>query len=167
MKRLLLTTIAFAALAGCSLAPDYEKPPVPEPTAFKETGNWTEAKPSDAIERGAWWKIFHDPDLDMLEDGVTAANQNLKSALAQYEQARAAASAARSAYFPTITGGAGGMRERESQAVINSPPKPTFYDFTFGADLTYEIDIWVAYVTRSPPMKIRRRRVPPTLPVSR
>lgn len=142
IKRLISLGIVLVALAGCDLAPDYEKPAVPEPPAFKESGDWAPAKPQDAAARGAWWKAFHDPQLDVLEDGVTASNQNLKIALAQYEEARAAASGARSAYFPQVTGGASATRERNSTAVVNSPTKPVFNDFTFGGDLTYEVDLW-------------------------
>lgn len=146
MKRGFLNTAAIVTivtgLLGCDLAPDYEKPSVPEPAAFKENAQWSLAEPQDGIPKGTWWKAFHDPQLDVLEDGVTTANQNLKIALAQYEGALAAAQAARSAYFPSVTGNASGVRERESTALADKPLNSTFYNFAFGANLSYEVDLW-------------------------
>jgi NodT family efflux transporter outer membrane factor (OMF) lipoprotein len=133
---------AILMLTACSLAPDYKTPETPEPAAYKETGDWVDAQPQDAIERGAWWKIFGDPQLDAFEDQVTDANQNLKVALAQYDQARAAASIARAAYFPVITANASATRQQTSRTVANSAPLNRYDDYTMGADLSYEIDIW-------------------------
>jgi NodT family efflux transporter outer membrane factor (OMF) lipoprotein len=130
------------ALSACSLAPDYKPPDAPAPAAYKESGAWVEAKPADAVPHGAWWKIFQNPELDALEDQVTAANQNLKIALAQYDQAQATTREARAAYFPVVTGKAGEARERASRNVANKTGVETFNDFAMGADLSYEIDIW-------------------------
>jgi NodT family efflux transporter outer membrane factor (OMF) lipoprotein len=134
--------VLLPAFSACSLAPNYKVPDAPNPAAFKEAGDWIEAKPEDAIERSAWWKIFKDPQLDALEDQVTEANQNLKAALAQYDQARAAAREARAAYFPVITANAGATRQQESLTIANVSSKSLYNDFTMGADLSYEIDVW-------------------------
>jgi len=53
-------------LGGCAVGPKYVKPTTPVPAAYKETGNWKVAHPQDDIVRGAWWKIFNDPQLDAL-----------------------------------------------------------------------------------------------------
>jgi len=142
MKRKLSFLFGVLTLAACSLAPDYEVPATPAPAAYKESGDWVLAQPADASEHGAWWKAFLDPQLDAFEDQVTQANQSLKAALAQYDQARALAAQARSAYFPTITGNAGASRNKISRNLANNAPVTQSNDFTFGADLTYEIDIW-------------------------
>ncbi len=136
----LLPLLAFAA---CDLAPTYHVPETPENAkSYKESGEWVKAKPADACDRGLWWKAYHDPQLDALEDQATNANQNLKSAYAQYQQARALASHAQSAYFPTITGNAGASRQRLSDNLSSKVPVTQYNDYTFGADLTYEIDLW-------------------------
>jgi len=140
-KILLLSSVI--TLAACDLAPDYHVPETPPPSVYKENlSDWAPAKPAETVERGTWWKIFHDPQLDALEDQVTTANQNLKAALAQYQQARGLAAQVRSAYFPTITGNAGASRQRISNNLANDASVTRYNDFTFGADLTYEIDIW-------------------------
>ncbi len=102
------------------------------------------ATPADAISRGQWWKRFQDPTLDGLEDRVSAANQNIKAALARLQQARAQTRIVRSAYLPTLTGGPAVTRSRTS---LNSPlysatRSPDYNDFVLDADLSYEIDLW-------------------------
>ena len=74
----------------CSFAPAYKTPDSPPPTPHtRKAGDWKPAQPSDAQGRGAWWSIFHDPQLDALEAQVADANQDLKAAFARLQQARA------------------------------------------------------------------------------
>ena len=97
-----LAPLAAALLAGCSLAPHYDRPTVAIPPAFKEAPGWTAATPSDAVAKGEWWRLFGDPVLDGLEARVAVSNQNVATYAATYAQARAAVREARSELFPTI-----------------------------------------------------------------
>ena len=69
--RLLLAT----TVSGCMVGPDYSRPSVETPLAFKEGGTredsaayvasrkgWRPAAPNDGAERGDWWRVFRDPD---------------------------------------------------------------------------------------------------------
>jgi len=114
---------ALLVLAGCSVAPTYERPPVATSVAYKEAANtdgattdWKTAQPSEALARGQWWKIFNDSGLDTLEEEAQAANQNLKAASARLSQSRALHQDARSGLFPQISTGFGPTRERVSPA---------------------------------------------------
>src|SRR5271169_3067799 len=87
---------AMLVVAGCSLAPKYEKPDVNAPAAFKEealstadAGTWKTAQPSEQIARGEWWTVFNDTTLNDLEQQALAANQNLKAAAARLKESRA------------------------------------------------------------------------------
>jgi len=134
---------AFAMLAACSLAPEYQRPEIAVPENYKEAGNWLPARPETAeANRGPWWQEYKDADLNALEDKVSTANQDLKAALARYEQARAAAAVARAGYFPTITADANAGRQRLSHNAVNVSATPLYNDFLMAADLSYEIDIW-------------------------
>ena len=87
-------------LAGCNLAPPYQRPPVNIPATYKETGAWLRAEPGRAsIERGPWWQMFDDPILNALEIQVETANPSLQAALARYDEARAAVQVARGRLF--------------------------------------------------------------------
>src|SRR5579871_6762035 len=107
----LLAVLLFSA--GCAVGPHYKRPPAAAPPAFKEappvnfkeaeaTG-WKQSQPGDAYSKGRWWVLFNDAALNALEEQVSVSNQNVLQAEAQYQQARAAASVARAALFPTVT----------------------------------------------------------------
>jgi NodT family efflux transporter outer membrane factor (OMF) lipoprotein len=133
------------ALAGCSLAPHYERPSTrPPPTAYKEAGDWKVAAPADTQARGRWWTMFRDPDLDALEEQLTAANQNLKASLARLEQARAQTRATRSAFYPSLTAQASATRgEASAYSPGFTPGRPRTGDsFVLSGDLSYEIDVF-------------------------
>src|SRR5579862_7896146 len=95
-----LSLILVGALqfTGCAVGPKYKVPSVPAPPAYKEVGNWKTAQPNDQNLGGNWWEIFHDSQLNALEQQINVSNQNLKAAVAQYQQSRAALRYARADY---------------------------------------------------------------------
>lgn len=130
-------------LAGCAVGPKYKTPSVPAPPAYKEMGNWKTAQPSDQKLGGNWWEIFQDPQLNALEQQINVSNQNLKSAVGQYQQARAALRYARADYYPTVSTGPSATRERYS---ANQPAGAargtTFNDFVLPIDFSYQVNAW-------------------------
>ena len=116
-------------LAGCSLAPKYVRPVVETPAAYKEAGDWKPAQPRDDTQRGKWWEVFGDAQLNALEEQVSISNQSIVVAEAQYRQAQALAAQARSGLFPSVTGsvsatrGEGGTRSTVSNqySLVLSP----------------------------------------------
>jgi NodT family efflux transporter outer membrane factor (OMF) lipoprotein len=145
LDRLLASLCLLVGLSACSFAPPYKVPESPPPSAaYQESGDWKPAEPADAQLRGAWWSVFHDPDLDTLEAQVADANQDLKAAYARLLQARAAMRIVRADLFPTLNLGASATRSRTS---INSPKfpagaEPVGNNFDLEADLSYEVDVW-------------------------
>ncbi len=143
-------TIGSSAFAGmtvllgsCNFAPDYLQPDVKmEAPAYKELDGWKVAEPADNVDRGKWWEMYNDPQLNELEEKVTAANQNLKLALAQYDEAHAAASAVWAAYFPSVTGNVGYGRQLTSSTAVTSNAGVLFNAFSTGVALNYELDVW-------------------------
>ncbi|HWZ62940.1 MAG TPA: efflux transporter outer membrane subunit [Steroidobacteraceae bacterium] len=144
-RRLAAAALAASALAACSLAPRYRVPAMPAPpAAYKEAGDWQVAVPADAGARGPWWSVFHDADLDALEERVTLGNQSLKAALARLEGARAQTRLARSSWFPTVTAQADATRGETSVYSTSYVPgkSRTGNEFVLGGDLSYEIDLF-------------------------
>ncbi len=104
---------ALALVAGCEAGPDYVRPAAIVPAAYKETDpGWKIGQPEDAIDRGAWWSIYHDPILDGLERQIDVSNQTLKADEAAFRQAEALAANARAGLFPTLTANAEAQRSR-------------------------------------------------------
>ena len=121
MKLNAMTLVAAALLAGCSVGPDYVRPAVETPAAYKEAGNWKPARPRDDVNRGKWWEVFNDPLLNQLQEQVDISNQNLAKAEAQFRQALALLQSARAGYFPSVTGGVSPTRSRASATTIAQP----------------------------------------------
>jgi NodT family efflux transporter outer membrane factor (OMF) lipoprotein len=118
--RVALVVAAIAALGGCAVGPNYKRPPVITPEAYKEIEGWKVAEPGDLARRGAWWEMFADPTLNELESRVSAANQTLVAAAANYRQATALVREARAGFFPTVTIGAGYTRSQVSSTLTSS-----------------------------------------------
>ena len=131
--------------AGCAVGPKYKgAPPVPTPPAYKEIGNWKTAQPNEKNLGGNWWEIFQDPQLNSLEQEVNVSNQNLKQAVANYQQSRAALRYVRADYYPTVTLSPSATREKYSN---NLPPTTindgvTFNDYVGPANLSYQANAW-------------------------
>src|SRR5690606_30986875 len=115
--RKLLPVLLFAALAGCSLAPKYERPAAPIPAVFpnaEAVGAHAEsqsgAKVADsAIAHSAnlgWKEFFADPRLRDLIGLALDNNRDMRIALARVEEARAQYGIADSERLPTF--GVGG-----------------------------------------------------------
>jgi NodT family efflux transporter outer membrane factor (OMF) lipoprotein len=132
------------ALAGCAVGPDYARPGVVVPDAYKETDGWKVARPQDDVPRGAWWEIFEDPQLSELEARVSVSNQNLMVAEAQFRQARALVREARAGLFPQVTLGVGVSRSRPSSNVPSSTGAPSGArsNYTLPLDAAWELDVW-------------------------
>lgn len=104
--RLGAAAAALLLVAGCEVGPDYHRPPAPVPAAYKEAAaaeGWKVGQPQDAIDRGAWWRVYRDPLLDQLERQVAVSNQTLKADEAAFRQAEALVAEARAGLYPTLT----------------------------------------------------------------
>jgi NodT family efflux transporter outer membrane factor (OMF) lipoprotein len=134
-RRFWVASCTVLALAGCAVGPNYERPPVETPAAYKEAGDWVLARPADAAPKGKWWEVFNDPVLDGLAEQVSVSNQTLAAAEARYRQASAAVGAARSGLFPSVGASAGASRSRRGEASAAS-------NFDIGLDARWEIDLW-------------------------
>jgi len=121
-----LAAATALALAGCAVGPDYQRPSAPVPAVYKEAttaagATWLPAAPADAFDRGEWWRLFGDEELNRLVARVAIDNQNVAAAVAAYRQAQAVVGEARAARFPTLglTGSARRTGGRD-QAEVNA-----------------------------------------------
>jgi NodT family efflux transporter outer membrane factor (OMF) lipoprotein len=101
-------------IASCAVGPDYKRPPFGTAPAYKEEEGWKPSEPSDAMSRGPWWKIFNDDVLDQLEAKIDVSNENVKAAIAAYDQAQALVDQARAGFWPTVNGSASRIRSGSS-----------------------------------------------------
>ena len=145
VARLLLITATAFMVTGCAVGPRYSRPGADVPGTFKETPpDWKQVQPSDEIQRGKWWEIFKDEQLNALEEQVNVSNQNLKAAQAQFMQARSLVRFNRADYYPTVTAGLSATETRVSsnRPVANVAAKTRYSDFILPVDVSYEADVW-------------------------
>src|SRR4029434_6152609 len=110
----LAISAALLLISACSVGPDYARPALETPAAYKETEAAKNSQSVDDVVSRSWWEIFADTELNSLEQQVEISNQNVAQAEAQFRQARALVQAARAAYFPTVTVGIGITRTARS-----------------------------------------------------
>lgn len=151
-----LAAVLALMLSGCAVGPDYSKPDVAMPVAYKTAEpadapvhadtlpqNWKAAQPADARQRAPWWEIYGDPQLNALEERVASANQTVAAASARFRGARAAVAQARSAYFPTVTANAAFNQSRASSNILyKSSAGVTVPDYLVDAQISWEPDLW-------------------------
>ena len=139
-----------AGLSACAVGPNYHRPSAPVPSAYKELPpGWKVGAPKDDRDRGDWWAIFNDPELDTLERQVNVSNQNVKEFEAEYRGALALLSEAEAQLYPTATvsfggqrGGGGGGTAAVSSAVGSGNGGSTHTEFTLEGLLSWQPDIW-------------------------
>jgi NodT family efflux transporter outer membrane factor (OMF) lipoprotein len=112
-------------IASCAVGPDYKRPAFGTAPAYKEEEGWKPSEPSDAMNRGPWWMIFHDPVLDQLEAKVDVSNENVKAAVASYDQAKALVDQARAGFWPTVSGSASRIRSQSGAGSFTTLPTGT------------------------------------------
>lgn len=141
-KRSVMTMIvASAIMSACAIGPDYQRPAVDVPTAYKEQGDWKQAEPKDELIRGKWWQVFADNQLNTLAERVDVSNQNLKAAEARYRQAIAVAQSARAGFFPTFSIGASSTRSSAASA-RSGGNSSTATNHSLTANVAWELDVW-------------------------
>ncbi len=139
---------ALALLAGgCSVGPDYHPPTTGVPDRWGGPISGGLAYREESV--GAWWRNFHDPELDSLIGRAVKTNLDLRLAEARMLQARAEQGAAEAAYWPTVDASGSYARQKESrnQPVIGALPLPPGVSFEnnlyqAGFDASWELDLF-------------------------
>lgn len=128
----------FLFFCGCAVGPNYKRPAVNAPAAFRgETETST-----NSLADLPWWQVFHDETLHGLVRIALTNNYDLRIAVSRVEQERALAAQARAGFFPQVNYGAFAAR---GQNVSDNMPSPTGeVGSVFGADVnaSWEIDLF-------------------------
>jgi NodT family efflux transporter outer membrane factor (OMF) lipoprotein len=97
-----IVAVGSALVAACTVGPDYRRPDVQTPTAWRTDSYWRPAEPSHAPLQLDWWHAFGSDELDALEQRALAQNQTLAAASAHYEQAKATLTASTAQRLPEL-----------------------------------------------------------------
>jgi outer membrane protein, multidrug efflux system len=126
LKKALLAIALASVLGGCTVGPDYARPTVEVPAA------WRIDYPQAAeLANLQWWQQFQDPVLDTLLETALRENYDIRIAAARVEQYLGQLSTTRAQFFPQIGYGLDVSRNRSSAVGVNPLPA--------GADPWYEL----------------------------
>ncbi len=128
------------ALSGCKMGPDYARPPVETPPAFRDGPEQPE--PASLADL-PWWQVFNDEALQAVIRESLANNYDLRVAVSRIEQARAIEAQTASPLYPQI-GYQGGVASGRNSFL--GTPSPNGGSTSGSALLTlnaaWEIDLW-------------------------
>lgn len=125
------------ALSACAIGPNYRRPELPAPEAFRDHPGEAES-----IADLPWFEIFRDEALATLVRESLANNRDLATAVARVEQSRYFAGVARGPLFPQA--GYEGDASRGDQELLGgvAPGDRTNNSFLATLNFAWEIDIW-------------------------
>lgn len=132
--------------AGCVTAgPNYERPKDAAPSKFKNKG-YDHGK-AQFPQNTQWWTLLGDPILDELETKALANNQDMRSAVAAVDKARALARVAESDIMPQVDFNPSLQRSRTTKNAVSSSSSfegrsLITNKYNVPLDLSYELDIW-------------------------
>ena len=141
---LCLALALVAALAGCAVGPDYKRPAINTPAAYRAAASDTNALSSaDSFAELGWWSIYDDAQLTAYIAEALTNSWDIQIAAARVLQAEASARVTRSQFFPTVNAGGDYVTSRTSKRGPARPSDPeTSYGEAFVGMPAYELDLW-------------------------
>ena len=143
MKRVWFVA-AMLLFAGCSVGPNYERPDVEKPAAWRAADSLMLAMPDStalALADTAWWELFGDSVLSNLVTEALTGNYDISIAAGHVEELMARYGVTRSDYFPKFDAQFLGSRG-QSAVPGDQGDRPTDNYFEVSLGASWEIDIW-------------------------
>lgn len=140
MRNLIALSLMTLTLAGCMVGPDYRRPTVETPPAWRVTD-----KEVRETVNTAWWQQLGDPVLNDLIASAMKENKDLMIATARVDQFAAQYGVVRADLYPQIGAGAQFGQQAVTERSGNSLPSG-YHTVTGGQqavlNATWELDIW-------------------------
>ena len=140
MKKLAKYIVAMMTsglVAGCAVGPNYHRPDVQTPTAFRDLSENPQVQAQAASYADLpWWQVFQDPQLQELIRTALKQNYDLQIATERINAGRAQLAVARSSLFPQVQGNGNFIGGKENNFQTN-------YNFlTLTADAAFQLDFF-------------------------
>ncbi|MDR3179357.1 MAG: efflux transporter outer membrane subunit [Holosporaceae bacterium] len=140
-KLLIIGFVPIIFLMGCEVGPDYLPPKLDLQAPDAKTA--AADHDIDAFISEKWWKVFTDSSLDKLESSAIAHNYDLKQAIANIEEARAAVGVVAADLKPTVGAKISGDKTQVSRKTA-TPLRDTV-DYLGVGSVSYELDFFGKY----------------------
>ena len=140
---LAVSAVALLALTGCDLGPDYHRPTLEIPPAWRASAATAET----AWPSADWWRGFGSPELNALIDQARQENFDLLAAIARVRQADAQVRIAGAGLLPSLGATAAANWAQESvlnagRAGRNSAVNVDLHNYSAGINVAYVVDFW-------------------------
>src|ERR1700674_5103210 len=119
---LMAAIMASGLVAGCSVGPNYHRPVVQPPTAYRGLSENPQVQAQAASYADLpWWQVFQDPQLQELIRTALKENHDLQLATERIAGARAQVTITRSSLFPQVQGDGNfrGGKDASTQSKFN------------------------------------------------
>lgn len=130
-------------LAGCAVGPDYHPPKTAAPADW--VSPHAESETNRQATDAAWWKSFHDAELDSLVARAAQSNLTLRAAVARIREARATVGVIAADYGPSLDTSGSFARDRYSGNGFPPFPPGVPLDanvYQAGFDAAWEVDVF-------------------------
>lgn len=137
MRKFASATLTLAALvsSGCMIGPDYFRPSIDTPTAWRLS-----EKSANDLADSTWWQQFNDPVLSDLVATALRENKDLLIASARIEEYAGRYGVTRSQLFPQVGAGYDVYRQRNTIPGTTTTGDYNSYQALLSA--SWEIDLW-------------------------
>lgn len=138
IKSYSIAIAVVVSLAGCAVGPDYKRPLIDQPDAFRMAETTADLT---SIANLPWWEVLHDEELQKLIRIALQENKDLKKAIATVEEFEARAMVARMDFAPqgSVNANAPSFGRK---ATFLFPGFPNPFNYYIQGNLAWEIDIW-------------------------
>jgi multidrug efflux system outer membrane protein len=137
LRPLIAALLAANLVAGCAVGPNYHKPDVNAPSAFRNLPeNPQVAAQAASYADLPWWEVFPDPVLQDLIRTALKQNYDLLIAIERISAARGQLAVTRSSLFPQVQGNGDFTGGKEQ----NFQSKSNFLALT--ADAAFQVDLF-------------------------
>jgi len=135
-----VTLCLAALLAGCTVGPNYVRPTVDSPPAWR-----IDAAQAADLANTRWWQQFGDPALNQLIDEALRNNRDLLIAAARVEQFIGQLQSTQAQFYPQIGYGVDASRNRSSRVGVpplaaGADPYTTLYKAALSAQ--WQVDLF-------------------------
>lgn len=142
MNKSLLSLALVAALSGCSLIPEYQRPDAPAPADWPQGEAYSKASPEARAQALGWREFFRDPALQQLIEVALENNRDLRVAALNVDAYRALYRVQRADVLPAVSADGAGTRSRTpgDLSMSGEPAISSQYSATFG--VSWELDLF-------------------------
>ncbi|MEO6829293.1 MAG: efflux transporter outer membrane subunit [Acidobacteriaceae bacterium] len=137
--------LACLSLSGCAVGPNYHRPKVQLPPAYRGEAPALPATASvQSLGNEEWWKVFHDPVLEQLIHTALQQNYDVRIAAARVLQAHAQVGIIHSNEFPSVSAGAN-IFSSHIPKIRKALPAYSTHAGEIDLSILWNLDFWGKY----------------------